>query len=99
LVLATKSSFCLLVCVLCPHALSSQSDYKAMPELDRYDTSDIDDAEYAPINPRERQKVEAALRERDRLNEPITRGLPAAFVQTNDGMCEKKKLPKHVGDA
>lgn len=39
-------------------------DYKENPELDRYD-SDVDDRDYAEMDPRKRAEVEAALRRRD----------------------------------
>jgi len=40
------------------------SDYKDNPELDRYD-SDVDDRDYADLDPRKRAEAEAALRKRD----------------------------------
>jgi len=44
---------------------SRESDYKAQPELDRYDDADIDDADISPMRFGDRRGVEALLDERD----------------------------------
>ena len=58
--------------------LSLHSDYKDNPELDRYD-SDVDDRDYADLDPRKRAEAEAALRKRD-----IVEGRLPQFMK--DGM-------------
>jgi len=42
------------------------ADYKAQPELDRYDDEDIDDADISPMRVADRRGVDALLEERDR---------------------------------
>jgi len=44
-----------------------EKDYKAVPELDNYDLSDLDERDFGAIDPKQRAKAEAALKKRDRL--------------------------------
>ena len=46
---------------------SREADYRAQPELDRYDEADIDDADISPMRFGDRRGVEAMLDERDRV--------------------------------
>lgn len=56
----------------------SCSDYAALPHLDRYDTSELDTAEYGALTTEQRRRAEAAMAMRD------TRGpgarIPAALL-------------------
>lgn len=43
-----------------------EADYRAMPELDRYDTENLDDSDYEAMSEGERAAAEALMRKRDR---------------------------------
>eukprot|EP00486_Rosalina_sp_Unknown_P011339 CAMPEP_0201587996 /NCGR_PEP_ID=MMETSP0190_2-20130828/150318_1 /ASSEMBLY_ACC=CAM_ASM_000263 /TAXON_ID=37353 /ORGANISM="Rosalina sp." /LENGTH=84 /DNA_ID=CAMNT_0048039273 /DNA_START=47 /DNA_END=298 /DNA_ORIENTATION=+ len=45
---------------------NAASDYKAQPELDKYDEDNIDDADVSPMDIGNRRNIDQLLNERDR---------------------------------
>lgn len=43
-----------------------ENDYRAMPELDRYEANDLDDEDYDQMSEGDRRAAEVELRRRDR---------------------------------
>lgn len=60
------------------------NDYKAVPELDRYDEADLDEQEYESIDYGARRRAEAEMRKRDREMSKRGGRIPAALATPED---------------
>lgn len=59
-------------------------DYRAIPELDKYDTDQLDDEDYDSMDARSRQDVERMLRKRDLETSRATGRVPAALMSESE---------------
>ena len=63
---------------------NAMDDYKAIPELDRYDERDLDEADYDELRPDERAGAEAVMRRRDQELARRQGRVPAALEEDED---------------
>lgn len=76
-----------------------EDDYKAIPQLDNYDSSQLDDSrQYAPMDQAAKRKVDALLNQRDRmqfgqLNDSFLFSEEGGFF---DGQAGARRLHRHL---
>ena len=76
-----------------------EDDYRVIPQLDTYDSSQLDDSnKFGPMDPSARRKVDALLNQRDKFN---TGKFNDSFLASDeggffDGQAGAKRLEKHL---